>query len=160
MPTYDSLIYRQRNDPGTPEFCLFHAPVSEILSWCDIKLLENGPDGAQRSLNQSRVRAVRRYLEDELNTVPTAVIVLLSLDPQCYPTGNGNRTAQITIEPQGDTKPGVVIDGQHRLMGVESFDPATHLNVVALLSDDPDEAAFQFFVINNKSARPQSSDPR
>lgn len=153
MPAYNSLIYRQRNDQATPEFCLFHAPVSEILSWCDIKRLEVGPDGSQRSLNESRVRAVRRYLQDDLNTVPTSVIILLSLNKENYPPGDGNRTAQITIEAKGEAKPGVVIDGQHRLVGVESFDPSTHLNVVALLSNDPDEAAFQFFVINNKSSR-------
>lgn len=153
MPKYECLVYRQRKSTETPEFCMFHAPVSEILSWCDIRRLEIGPDGAQRALNESRVRSVKRYLEDDLNTVPTAVIVSLSLEGLNYPQGEGNRTALINIEAQGDNKPGVVIDGQHRLVGVERFDPSTHLNVVALLTDDPNEAAFQFFVINNKSAR-------
>lgn len=35
MPSYDCLIFRQRQDPVTPEFCVFHAPVGEILQWCD-----------------------------------------------------------------------------------------------------------------------------
>ncbi|MBN70833.1 MAG: hypothetical protein CME32_16320 [Gimesia sp.] len=153
MPTYHSLIYRQRDNLDTPEFCLFHAPASEIMSWCDIQRLETGPEGAQRALNESRVRAVSRYLEDDLNTVPTAIIVALSLPEEDYPEGTGTRTAQLNIDMESEIKPGIVIDGQHRLLGIEHFDPTTHLNVVALLSDDPNEAAFQFFVINNKSSR-------
>ena len=98
MPTYECLVYRQRNSKETPEFCMFHAPVSEILSWCDIRRLEIGPDGAQRALNESRVRSVKRYLEDDLTTVPTAVIVSLSLEGLNYPQGECNRTAVITNE--------------------------------------------------------------
>ncbi|MEI7698899.1 MAG: DGQHR domain-containing protein [Planctomycetia bacterium] len=153
MPTYQCLIYRQRSSPETPEFCLFHAPVSEILDWCDIKRLETEQGGAQRSLNESRVRAVKRFLEDDLNTVPTSVIISLGSRGVTYPEGNGPRTGQITIECVDAQKAGVLIDGQHRLIGMSRSDAEANVNVVALLTDDENEAAFQFFVINNKSSR-------
>jgi len=54
----------------------------------------------------------------------------------------------------------LVIDGQHRLKGIESFDPNTHVNVVALLDVDADEKAFQFLVINNKVAKVPSDHIR
>jgi DGQHR domain-containing protein len=99
------------------------------------------------------VRSVARYLEDDLNTVPTSIVISLAIPPERYPQGQGLRSANITIENTGDNKPGIVIDGQHRLIGISRFDPSIHVNVVALLTDDPDEAAFQFFIINNKASR-------
>ena len=46
-----------------------------------------------------------------------------------------------------------VIDGQHRLLGMARFSDDIRVNVVALLTDDTDEDAFQFLVINNKAAK-------
>jgi hypothetical protein len=54
---------------------------------------------------------------------------------------------------QEANKPGLVIDGQHRLEGAKAFDPSTILSVVALINPTDLETAFQFLVINNKSAR-------
>lgn len=154
MPSYDCLVFRQRADVSTPEFCIFHAPAGDILSWCDIRRLEAGPGGAQRSLNETRVRSVKRFLEDDANTIPTSVIIALDLPPECYPSGQGTRFGKLQIDiPPGSDKPGTVIDGQHRLVGVERHNPEMPLNVVAILTSDLNESAFQFFIINNKSAR-------
>lgn len=53
-----------------------------------------------------------------------------------------------------------MIDGQHRLKGIEAFEPDTYVNVVALLDADADEKAFQFLVINNKAAKVSSDHIR
>ena len=50
-------------------------------------------------------------------------------------------------------KPGLVIDGQHRLFGMSEFDENIPVNVVALLNAGDMETAFQFLVINNKASR-------
>jgi DGQHR domain-containing protein len=58
--------------------------------------------------------------------------------------------------PDGATekdKPGLVVDGQHRLLGMRDFSPDLHIPVVALLNPDGLETAFQFLVINNKSSK-------
>jgi hypothetical protein len=53
----------------------------------------------------------------------------------------------------GVPQPGLVIDGQHRLIGVNAFDHGTQINVVAILGADDMEKAFQFLVINNKASK-------
>jgi hypothetical protein len=50
-------------------------------------------------------------------------------------------------------KPGLVIDGQHRLLGMQRFHPDCKVCVVALLNVDDMEKAFQFLVINSKAAK-------
>ncbi|MDA1229493.1 MAG: DGQHR domain-containing protein [Planctomycetota bacterium] len=152
---YTCLTYAQRCDDDTaPEFCLFHAPVGEILQWADIERLENHPRGAQRSLNPPKVRSVSRYLEDTANTIPTAVVIALDVPLDAVSNGRGKKAATLSINVgKSKTLPGVVIDGQHRLLGMNAADPTMHVNVVALLTDDENETAFQFLVINNKAAR-------
>jgi len=50
-------------------------------------------------------------------------------------------------------KPGLIIDGQHRLLGMQQVNPAFNVNIVALLNADDTEKAFQFLVINNKISK-------
>jgi DGQHR domain-containing protein len=152
--SYQCLSYSQRGEKSAvPRFCLFHAPAGEILEWADIERLEVRPGGAQRALNDSRVRSLCRFLGDDRNTVPTAVIIALELRPVALRSQRGKGLSVLDIVFDGKKKPGVVIDGQHRLIGVREFDPAMNLNVVALLGCFEDETAFQFLVINNKAAK-------
>lgn len=152
---YSCLFYKQRpTGLSAPPFCLFHAPASEILSWADIERLEASPDGAQRSANKTKVKSVSRYLEHEANTIPTAVIIGLSLSSKSVSgkAVNGLSTITIPLDSKGK-RPGIVIDGQHRLLGVTEHDGSMHLNVVALLTNSFDESAFQFLIINNKASK-------
>ena len=152
---YDCLAYSQRPDQGSvPQFCIFHAPVGEVLQWADIERLEAGPGGAQRGLNDAKVRSVKRYLDDEANTIPTAVIIALDLPDGALESSPRRKSAtlRIKVRPR-KPKPGVIIDGQHRLLGMREFDPSIHVNIVALLTGEEDETAFQFLVINNKAAK-------
>lgn len=151
--SYDCLSHSQRNSPDSPKFCIFHAPVGEVLEWADVHRLEDGPKGAQRGLNDSKVRSVSRYLEDEINTIPTAVIIAINTLNSAVRKQQNKNTHTLKIEKSGKSFPGVVIDGQHRLMGVNAHDPKMHLNIVALITDNEDETAFQFLVINNKAAK-------
>ena len=151
---YDCLVYKQRPDAqAVPEFCLFHAPVGEIDSWADVLHLETGPGGARRfsstprnctrSNDSSRIRITRsRPLSSSLWT---------SLrKPGSWREASCKNPVHFT---QANPKIGVVIDGQHRLLGMKDLDPSLHVNVVALLTGDLNEAAFQFLVINNKASK-------
>jgi len=46
-----------------------------------------------------------------------------------------------------------IVDGQHRLFGIDLYDPNMEVAVVGLLEADLVERAFQFLVINNKSSK-------
>jgi DGQHR domain-containing protein len=152
---YDCLVYAQRPDQShVPEFCLFHAPAGEVLEWADIERLEKGPGGAQRGVNKTKVGSVKRFLDDIANTIPTAVILALDVPDTAKVTDEDGIVRQIRFEyTDGSRKPAIVIDGQHRLLGMTTFDRNIRVNIVALLSGDPDETAFQFLVINNKAAK-------
>ncbi len=166
---YAAFVYNQRSVSTAPRFCLFHAKVSEILQWADIqRLSKDDPGAVQRDPKRTRILGIKRFFERESrNTIPTAVVLTLDnvvisampplgeLDASGIIANSGLMTLQIKL-PEGTSgvdKPGLVIDGQHRLKGIEAFDPQTYVNVVALLDADVDEKAFQFLVINNKVAK-------
>jgi DGQHR domain-containing protein len=160
MPTfqYECLITKQRNANDAPTFCLFHAPVGEILEWADIKRLEEEAGAPQRRTSPAKVKAIKRFLDtDPRNTIPTSVILTIDipLDRIARVGVNGAGSfAIITIEVNpGMAKPGLVIDGQHRLLGMKEYAPETDVNVVAILGASDMEKAFQFLVINNKASK-------
>ncbi len=158
MPTfrYECLVSRQRLTPASPEFLLFHAPAGEILQWSAIKRLEDTPGAPQRKPSTAKVRAIRRFLEtDPRNTIPTSVILTLDLAPgQLGPRETNSSLAVLEfVWNPGDQQPGLVIDGQHRLLGVKLFSQDTQVNVVAILGTNDEEKAFQFLVINNKASK-------
>jgi DGQHR domain-containing protein len=153
---YECLVSRQRNTTGAPTFLLFHAPASEVLQWAAIKRLEDEPGAPQRQTSPAKVKAIRRFLEtDDHNTIPTSVIVTLDIR-------NGEFTAPVAPSSvgriqfewnEGEPKPGLVIDGQHRLYEINDFDRHTQVNLVAITNASDMEKAFQFLVINNKASK-------
>ena len=166
---YAAFVYNQRNIGNAPKFCLFYAKVSEILQWAAIqRLSKDDPVAVQRDPKRTRILGIKRFLEREpKNTIPTAVVLTLDnivinaipnlegQDENEILANSGLMFLQINL-PDGASdfdKPGLVIDGQHRLKGIEAYDPQTYVNIVALLDADVDEKAFQFLVINNKVAK-------
>ncbi|PYJ55958.1 MAG: hypothetical protein DME82_05760 [Verrucomicrobia bacterium] len=149
---YQCLITKQQVAPEAPTFCLFHAPVGEILQWADIKRLEEEPT------SPAKVKAIKRFLDtDRRNTIPTSVILTIDIPPdriRRVPSDGPSSFGTIEIEvTPGTTKPGLVIDGQHRLLGMNDYAPTTDVNVVAILGASDMEKAFQFLVINNKASK-------
>lgn len=148
--TYSAIFSRQRAGDG-PLVASFVAPVRDIASWADVERLKHEGTGHQRLRSESRVRAIDRFLEDERNTIPTALVVALQVpDLEEPPTG---QCGTIIIPEDVDPRPGLVIDGQHRMYGAEAHDPKLPLNVVALINPEDEEIAFQFLVINGKAAK-------
>lgn len=158
MPTftYECLVAKQRSTAGAPTFLLFHAPAGEVLQWAAIRRLEQEPGAPQRQTSPAKVKAIKRFLEtDDRNTIPSSVILTLEL-------GAGQFTAPVQDSSvgriqfdwnEGDVRPGLVIDGQHRLYGVNEFSEITEVNIVAISGADDMEKAFQFLVINNKASK-------
>ena len=158
---YPCLVYRQRQEvKETPTFCIFHAPVGEILEWAAIKRLEEEAGAPQRRTSPAKVGAIKNFLKNEpKNTIPTSVILTIDLPDDKVISLNLDREQNQDLDylefeiNKDDKKPGLIIDGQHRLLGMEKVNPEYHLNVVALLNADDTEKAFQFLVINNKASK-------
>ncbi len=164
---YVVFKYAQRTDEKAPVFCLFHAPAYEVLKWAAINRLDRtDPLAIQRDPKKSRIAGIKRFFAlDDRNTIPTAVVLTLggrgvtqekltlSSDSDASFEDLWRLTIEVPVDASEGDKPGLVIDGQHRLKGVADFDESTHLNVVVLLEADDDEKAFQFLVINNKAAK-------
>lgn len=167
--TYRYLAFELEQKPSSgsaPKLYLFHAPASELLEWTEIdRLNRQNPSGIQRPPTRSRILGVQRFLREPLNVTPTAIVVAVDgatvdavkeceLESGASVTSlQGGRLVQISIANSLGAKAGVLLDGQHRLLGAREFDPNTRLAVVALLNVDVNETAFQFLVINNKAAK-------
>lgn len=157
--TYESLTYSQRGRANSPSFVLFHAAASEILDWADVDRLEpENRKGAQRPLRDLKVSKVARFFDrDDRNTIPTSIVIALDKRAVTF-TGEahargGGKHGVLSIKVSGQSKPGLIIDGQHRAYGTAKFSSKVHLNVVAFLGGDDAERAFQFVVINNSATR-------
>jgi DGQHR domain-containing protein len=150
MPEYPAIYMKQRGE-GAPLLVSFCAPAGQILEWADIDRLTTTADGGghQRIKNESKVRAITRFLQlDDRNSIPTAVTIALTLPDVGEPQIGTCST--VNIPGPGS---GVVIDGQHRLYGIDQFDPTVPVNVIGLINCPDDEIAFQFLVINNKATK-------
>ena len=159
MPQYSipCIMVDQRKNGKAPKFALFAAPAGEIAKWAANKRRSETKQGAQRALNQAKLSALSRFLQkhDE-NTVPPAITITLRVDDaQVQVIDQALNFHVVTLEVPDDApdeeKPGMIIDGQHRLFGIMAYSPECPVNVVALINADDLETAFQFlYVINNK----------
>jgi DGQHR domain-containing protein len=157
---YPALAFSQRSSAPTA-FCLISAPVGEVLQWARVDRLE--PDnltGVQRRKNDSKTRSIKQFLTaDHANTIPTALTVAIP-----FAAVNGVDTSllgqttvsarDVTINTQpGADLPGLIIDGQHRIFGMNEYDPNMLVSVVLVIGATDPEIAFQFLVINNKVSK-------
>lgn len=145
---YDCIVFNQRSNQEAPTFCIFQAPVGEVINWSTIPHLSpENQDGIQRARNDTKVRAIKKFfLGDNKNTIPTAIVITLPEDAFSL---NGNEI-RINAEKKGEI---FVVDGQHRLYGLNEFDPLGRVPLVAILNASNEERAFQFVVINNKVSK-------
>jgi DGQHR domain-containing protein len=157
------ILFKQRESAGSPQYAIFEMAAHEVLQWAAIRRREDEPDGPQRRLSKAKINAIRRFFElDDRNTIPPAVTVTLSLPANAVQPVDPGRpdiaslkvlSFDVPNDATSQQKPGLVIDGQHRLLGMDAFDHECRVSIVALLDVDDMEKAFQFLVINNKSTR-------
>lgn len=170
--TYSGNLIRQRKAEDTPRFFAFYAMAKEIISWSGISRTAHEERGTQRVLNPARTQAVSRYLNaDAKNTLPGCIIIgfrgnSISLSDE---EGDLNRCEQklkraelkITYDETTNEydKPGLIVDGQHRLMGALKYEEENiPLLCVAIIDSSFEEEAFQFIVINQKSSKVKTTN--
>lgn len=167
---FPCLVFKQRESNDSPTFAVFSAPAAEIRKWAAIRRRTEYPEGPQRKLSQAKIGAISRFFQkDPRNTIPTAVTVTLNVAAATWSDVNPGSPGDVSVKrlsfdvPDDVTeaaKPGLVIDGQHRLLGMDKFDHNCRMCVVALLDVDNTETAFQFLVINQKAAKVPSDHIR
>jgi DGQHR domain-containing protein len=163
---YPCIVSQQRQGENVPLFCIFRAAVGQVVQWAAIRRLQDVPGAPQRKESPAKVNAVKRFLAlDARNTIPTAVIITLNLPVESIKrldtgevgwdvqTGIGQLEFEIPDDIADPEKPGLVVDGQHRLLGMNKYDQTIPVNVIGLLNANDMETAFQFLVINHKASR-------
>ncbi len=149
---YDALSFKQRGTAGL-ELVMFVAPVREILEFAEVGELTPSTRGPQREQKEARVQAIANFLTaNKTNTIPTAVILAFGEGNATFKTKSSTKVGVVSIK-SGTKAVATIVDGQHRLFGINTANPSMEVAVVALLDADHVERAFQFLVINNKSSK-------
>jgi DGQHR domain-containing protein len=126
------------------------------ISFADIRRIEdNDLDkilGIQRPLSKPRVKELTEYVRTVDASFPTSVI--LAINPQYATYDRKNHTMKIN-RSQNVAK---IIDGQHRIAGLETYNgPEFELNVTIFVDMDLEDQALLFATINLKQTRVSKS---
>lgn len=122
------------------------------ISYADVRRPE-GRDiekyiGTQRDLSQGRVSEIKQYVNLIDACFPTSVIVAIDAENATY--DEKTRTLKIL----DDEKVAKIIDGQHRLAGLEGYSGKSfQLNITAFIDMDIEDQAMVFATINLKQAK-------
>lgn len=167
----------QRGQGQSVEFALFVVGVKDIAQWAGVRRVGEHEKGTQRILKGSRTRAIKRFLAaSNKNTIPVSILIafdygiakfesLQSQIDKCLDNRDATNGKEdnvnwgilsFTFEEglEEIRKPALIVDGQHRLKGMDLLENEDIPIIVAALIDaTPEEQAFQFVVINNKAAK-------
>lgn len=110
--------------------------------------------GIQRTLDSGRVGKIKKYLEGIDATFPTSIIVAMSSESTTY-DANTN-----TMRIANKTDVAKILDGQHRLKGLEGFRKSGdkfQLNLTIFLDVELEEQALIFATINQSQTKVNNS---
>lgn len=140
--TVPSLFTKQ----GDHEFFAFSMKARELWDFVEINQHEMDKDtGYQRTLSESRVTAIAKYVDDG-NVIPNAILITFTEDSEpAYDTETG--LLRIPKSPGA----GWVIDGQHRLAGARRAERDIELFVIAFRHLNLKEQIQQFVTINREA---------
>jgi len=116
------------------------------IAYADIRRIEDRDIerivGIQRELVPRRVRELREYVANVDATFPTSVILAVSSEHARY-----DETRRV-MSIRRDKKVAKIIDGQHRIAGLEGVNGVFELNVTIFVDMDIEDQAMTFAVIN------------
>jgi DGQHR domain-containing protein len=121
------------------------------ISYADIRLIESGGreiesiSGIQRNLSPKRVDELAKYVNTMDASFPTGIILAMSSEDVDYDA----EKATLTI--QRHDRVAKIIDGQHRIQGLRSFNGETfQVNVTIFIDMEIEYQAILFSTINLK----------
>jgi DGQHR domain-containing protein len=119
------------------------------MCWADIRKIELGErdveviSGIQRPLNERRKKQIAKYVRTVDASFPTGVIIAVESDNASFDP------EQRTIRLRIDDNVAKIIDGQHRLEGLQGFTDGTfELNTIIFVNMETQDQAMLFSVIN------------
>lgn len=125
------------------------------ISYADVRRTE-GRDiekyiGTQRDLNEGRVAEIKQYVTTVDACFPTSVILSISSEHARY----DESTRMLTIEKGPNVAK--IIDGQHRIAGLEDYKKPFEVNVTIFIDMDIEDQAMVFATINLKQTKVSKS---
>lgn len=170
------IHFKQRQSVDSPAFFLFSTTAKEAAQWSGVQRVSEIEQGTQRVLKATRKRAVQRFFDsDHINTIPSSIIlaflpstsryVPLTCQPELQESQSSLSFGYLEFEyddsiTEEHQKPALIVDGQHRLKGMEEVEEELPINLIALIDAPLEEQAFQFIVINKKSVRVNQNDAK
>lgn len=167
-----------RIDQISYPYFLTELPASNIYNNDQvIRISEDSKNGIQRFLDPTRVDSIARYCEEAISNNETPIFVtpvIISLNSDYIVNSlqsllKDSKTGKLTLELPNkmlfEDTPDVftIIDGQHRLAGIEKFERSSHfehsinLPVVFILDADVYQSANIFITINANQRKVNSS---
>ena len=108
--------------------------------------------GIQRQLSPGRVSEIQQYVGNVDATFPTSVLLAISSDHAQFDDTTG------TLQIVRHSKVAKVIDGQHRIAGLENYNgPSFQVNVAVFVDMDIQDQAMVFATINLKQTKVNKS---
>lgn len=123
-------------------------PAQDVLAiaYADIRRIEERDIerivGIQRELNMARVAEIKQYVGNADATFPTSVILAISGKHASF----DSRLGVMTVRREENTAK--IIDGQHRIAGLEGFAKTFQVNVTVFIDMELQDQAMTFATIN------------
>lgn len=153
-----SAVYAKQS--AMHDVLTFTASAADILEFATIDRAGRESDGSlsgfQRPQIAGHIRNIRDYLEQEDAVLPNPIVVAF-LDGLTVVERSEDGHCRIEIDTSGDTKPGLVVDGQQRLTALSQTSRTDfQLFISAIVCRDEAELKRQFVLINSARPLPKS----
>ncbi|CAN5314736.1 hypothetical protein BH11PLA2_BH11PLA2_51950 [soil metagenome] len=126
--------------------CVMSSSDVLSISYSDIRRIEDRDIerivGIQRELKQTRVREIKQYVKNIDASFPTSIILSVSSRNVKYNEKAG------TLAIRNKDNVAKIIDGQHRIAGLEGCESVFELIVVVFVDMDAEDQAMTFATIN------------
>lgn len=153
---FKGIFVNQRNNSESPKLFLTAIPAGVLKEWVAVVPTRTAPGGVQRMLSDAHVKSIKNFISaDSKNIIPTTITIALAEGRYVCDIGSDDSNLSILrIRTDSENqKPGILIDGQHRLEAFFEVDASIPLMCTIILGVDDLERALNFVVINNKAKR-------
>lgn len=127
--------------------------ATELLNITSVKQRKDSPDGVQREDNPERIKEISLFTFDADATFPTPIIISV------YENTEAHIEEGKFFVYDSETIVGDVLDGQHRLRGLENSSEISkfQLPVILMFGLTDEENAYVFSIINSKQTKVNTS---
>ncbi|MDQ3816153.1 MAG: DGQHR domain-containing protein [Acidobacteriota bacterium] len=121
------------------------------ISYADVRRIEERDIekilGIQRPLVDQRVKEIKEYVHTVDASFPTSIIIAIPSEHAEFDEDN------LVMNVTRDKDVAKIIDGQHRIAGLEGYEGIFHLNVTVFVDMDIEDQAMVFATINLKQTK-------